>query len=112
MPPDEPVLGGAGKVTTREFYDALLRQNERMDAMERRIINRLDEMTRVEPPALSARVKTAERDIDALKARLDEAHRMIDELRIQSVRGDKFVAAMTGALTVIASTFAAWVGTR
>ena len=30
------------RITTREFYDALLDQNERMDDMERRILARID----------------------------------------------------------------------
>lgn len=33
-----------GRVTTREFYEALLNQNDRMDKMERRIIGRLDDI--------------------------------------------------------------------
>lgn len=30
------------RVTTRQFYEALLRQNDRMDTMEQRIIARID----------------------------------------------------------------------
>ena len=33
---EDPTNGG--RVSTRQFYDALLDQNERMDTMERRII--------------------------------------------------------------------------
>lgn len=37
------------RVTTREFYDALLKQNARMENMEQRIIRRLDDISSCMP---------------------------------------------------------------
>jgi len=53
-----------GKPTTREFYQALLQQNDRMDQMERRILAKLDVL-----PALVTKIDANESEIDKLRGR-------------------------------------------
>jgi len=66
-----------GRVSTQQFYKALLKQNDRMDNMERRILERVDrgiEMQRDYQQQTDARLAAAtvhleevDKDIDGLK---------------------------------------------
>ena len=54
------------KVSTEKFYEALLKQNDRMDDMERRIVGRLDTITDC-LPALENQVETNKDEIVNLR---------------------------------------------
>ena len=60
-------VNDSGRVTTREFYNALLNQNDRMDTMERRILTRIDGVT--EGFATKKDVEDLEEDVADLKKR-------------------------------------------
>jgi len=53
-----------GKVSTREFYDALLKQNEQMQTMERRILDRLEGL-----PVVAKQVEINKEEIDNLRGK-------------------------------------------
>jgi len=67
----------SGRVTTREFFNALLAQNDRMDKMERRILERVDRSIEVQQEyqtradarfaADYVRIGALEDDVDKLK---------------------------------------------
>jgi hypothetical protein len=77
------------RVTTREFYDALLKQNERMDLMERRILAQLELLPRLEQKTWANKES-------------------IDELRSRSDRLD----TITTLVTLLAAAVAGWFGVR
>ena len=83
---------GEGRVTTREFYKALLEQNERMDVMERRILDKIDCMVPHEE------LKRVEGRIDRHEDRLDEGD-----------KANKIIAAIG---LVITGLLAIFVGTK
>ena len=58
------------KVSTEKFYEALLKQNDRMDNMERRICGRLDTITDC-LPKLKNQVDTNKDEIVHLRRRSD-----------------------------------------
>jgi len=58
-----------GRVTTREFYEALLKQNEYMGIMERRIVTKLDIITS-DNAASEERFRATENKIDTCHATL------------------------------------------
>jgi hypothetical protein len=97
-----------GKVTTREFYDQLMKINDRMDTMERRILSRIDEATRAEPPRLVQQVNTLERrvekELECVQSGINNAHEEITALQIQSARNDKIVGVTA---SIVSSTVAA-----
>ena len=66
MPEDEV----NSRISKREFYIALLKQNERMDDMERRILGRIDEISKT--PVMvahnAASIAELRDDIDNLKS--------------------------------------------
>ena len=67
---------GNGKITTRQFYDALMAQNERMDNMERRLVQKLDHLAEAGPPGLAARVKSLEDETDVICAELEQVKKI------------------------------------
>ncbi len=58
--------GNGGKVSMRQFYEALLDQNRRMEEMERRILSELAIL-----PALQTKIEHSEDEINRLRARSD-----------------------------------------
>lgn len=52
------------RVTTAQFYEKLLQNNERMDQMERRILDKLSQL-----PDLSNQVNNNTKEIDALRTK-------------------------------------------
>lgn len=87
-----------GRVTTREFYEALLKQNDKMDHMEQRIVGKLD--------------KIIDRQIDIRQelsvhcSRLDEMEKDVDKLS----KLDKIIGGITGTLAIIAAAIAGYLG--
>lgn len=81
------------RVTTSQFYEALLKQNDRMDNMERRIVDRLDD--------ISGCLPKMENQVATNKAE-------IDKLRTKSNVNDLVV----GSVAAIASAIAAVIGVR
>ena len=79
-----------GRVTTREFYDALLKTNDKMDAMERRILERIDTMAERCPYV--QQMKTNKEEIDKLRNR------------------SNLLDGINGAFAVVAATLAALFG--
>lgn len=72
----EPTQEPNGKITTRQFYDALIQQNNRMDEMERRIMSKLDKLTESGSPALVERVKSLEEETDVICAELEQVKKL------------------------------------
>jgi len=66
-----------GRVSTREFYDALLKQNGRMDDMERRIISRLDEINNC-MPEIKRDVAVNGKQIEINKEEIDSLRKKSD----------------------------------
>ena len=110
-----------GRVTTRQFYEALLKQNERMDAisqrqservdqLERRLLSAMQDITRTEPIRLVQQINTIEKSLDQEERERKEEDKClqddIDDLRIKSSRWDKALVAVT----TITSTIAAIIG--
>jgi len=58
-----------GRVTTREFYDALIKQNERMEDMERRILKKIDDLPTKCPYA--SEIETNKAEIGTLRKRVN-----------------------------------------
>ena len=73
---DTAVPDGNGKITTRQFYDALMQQNDRMDNMERRLIQRLDHIVEAGPPGMVAKVKSLEDEMDTVCAELEQVKKV------------------------------------
>ena len=65
------------RVTTREFYDALLKQNSRMEDMERRIISRLDEISSC-MPEIKRDVAVNGKQIEINKEEIDSLRKKSD----------------------------------
>ena len=63
------------RITTREFYDALLDQNDRMDETERRIIKRLDAIK------------------ECFNKESKELHKEISDVRVKSNKIDGIISA-------------------
>ena len=83
-----------GRVSTREFYEALLNQNERMDEIERRTIRKIDE--------LGANLDSK----FASLATVDECHRLegrIDKNADRLNEGDRANKLIVAIGTVIAA---------
>ena len=104
-----------GRVTTREFYDALLKTNQRMDDMEQRVITRMDRIVdRLDKINYEGmpHVKILDRKLDieiaSTKACLKEVSDDIVDLRIKSNRMDGIVSAAAA----IFATIAAYLGVR
>lgn len=53
---------GDGRITMRQFYDAILSQNERMNNMEQRLVGKLDKLIAEGSPALVARIGKLEEE--------------------------------------------------
>jgi len=51
-----------GRVSTREFYNALMKQNEHMEDMERRLMSKLSGL-----PKICNQVETNKKEIDKLR---------------------------------------------
>src|SRR3989304_5929393 len=92
-----------GKVSNKEFYQELTAMRREMIEMERRITNKLDDMTRVEPPRLVQQVNTLERrleaEIDCLQEGVDQAKAGVIELRVASARGDKITGVVAATIS-------------
>jgi hypothetical protein len=110
---------GHGRVTTREFYDALLKQNERMDEIERRVLARVDKvndkldtiLTEGSPIVrklerkLDLEIECLQAGIDKANGRIDTSNEQITDLRIRSNRLDAIIGVGAAIGASIAAVF-------
>ena len=100
-----------GRVTTREFYDALLNQNDSRENMERRIMSELKEIKKHGETVANASVKTEGR-CNALEDKIDGKGGVNARIEIlatdtkANARNIKVVGALEAALLVVCG----WVG--
>ena len=86
-------MSNGGRVTTREFYDALLDQNKSRADMEIRILDRLD-------------------DITSSQSAAEERFKSQDKRITTNTADIKKVGGVNAFLAVIGSTIATLLGTR
>ena len=78
----------SGRVTTREFYNALLAQNEEAAKRERRIMGRIEALNTAvtniakQPAICQAYFDQLDKQDEENQKRIDKAHDMITGLRI------------------------------
>ena len=88
------------RVSTKEFYEALLNQNDRMDKMERRIIGRLDDIRQFQIDTETRLAAGSQRFKDM-------------EVSIATNRTDiRKIGGLNGLVAVIGSVIAGILGTQ
>ena len=88
----------SGRVSTREFYEALLNQNEAMSQMDRRLVKRLDIILSDNAEFKAEQAKS--------EARLDATDKRIDE----NVDSIKNVRNLNAFIALLGSTIAGIIG--
>ena len=87
----------SGRVSTQQFYEALLKQNDRMDNMERRILERVDrsiEMQQEYQNKADARFAADYVRLDALEGNVENLEKWDKRIGVLSVIGNIIASAI------------------
>lgn len=95
--------GNGGRVSTSDFYKALMDMREEMGAMERRILDELKPL-----PALIERIDNVRKCAEEAQKTADDAKQGVNDLRAESRRFD----AMVGVISLVLSAIAGWFGAK